>query len=260
MIKMNAGIWIGIIGGIIGLLAGVIAVIATAGPFGIYAGLAMLLLFGGMFYLFYRLFFKPLMNANRLQKTGLPGKAKILEVKDTGVTINNNPQVKLLVEIKNNFGQRYNATIKTLVSRINPFAYQPGMEVAVKIDPQNEQNVVIDFSGNTNTSGTTSLTQPNENALKAELEQLQKDNEALLLSGRPAKAIIKKHTWLGVNVNGDNPYVELEVQVLPEATPSFSGTAKGVIAAASVNKYQPGCEIFVKYDYYDNSKIVIDHS
>src|SRR5690348_6198230 len=104
MMKMNAGMWIGIIGGILGLAVGIAAVVATGGPSGIYMGLGMFVLFGGMFYLFYRIFFKPMINTARLQKTGIPGKAKILEVKDTGVTINNNPQVKLIVEVKSSLG------------------------------------------------------------------------------------------------------------------------------------------------------------
>src|SRR5689334_18889896 len=114
MLKMNAGAWIGIIGGLIGLIVGIGAVVATAGSMGIYIGLGMLIVFGGMFYLFYRLFFKPMINASRLQKTGIPGKATILEVRDTGVTINNNPQVKLILEVKNNFGQKYNAECRVL--------------------------------------------------------------------------------------------------------------------------------------------------
>ncbi len=260
MMKMNAGIWIGIIGGIVGLLVGIGAVVSTAGQSGIYIGIGMLTIFGGMFYLFYRLFFKPMINANRLQKTGLPGKAIILEVKDTGVTINNNPQVKLMLEVKNSFGQKYTTQCRVLVSRINPSMFMPGMEVPVLIDPKNEQNVVIDYSGSAKASTGSSLSQPNEAALKAELEQLQKDNDALKVSGRSARAIIKKYTWLGAYVNGNNPYVELEVEILPENSSSFSAKAKGVIAEASVNKYQPGCEIFVKYDLYDNSKVVIDHS
>jgi hypothetical protein len=89
---------------------------------------------------------------------------------------------------------------------------------------------------------------------------MQKNNEAISLSGRPARAIIKKYTWLGAYVNGNNPYVELELEVLPENAASFSGKARGVIADASIPKYQPGSEIFVKYDLYDNSKVVIDHS
>lgn len=256
---MNAGIWIAIIGGLIGLLVGIGAVVATAGSMGIYIGLGMLLLFGGMFFLFYKLFFGPIINARRLQKTGIPGKATIQEVKDTGVTINNNPQVKLILEVKNSFGQKYTASCRVMVSRINPGAYQAGMEVPVKIDPKNEQNVVLDFSAN-QTYPANTFSQPSETVLKAELEQMQKENDTIKLSGRSARAIVKKYTWLGAYVNGNNPYVELEVEVLPENSSSFSGKTKGVIAEASVPKFQPGQEIFVKYDYYDNSKVVIDHS
>lgn len=258
MMKMNAGAWIGIIGGIVGLLVGIGVVIMTAGSTGIYISIAMLALFGGMFYLFYRLFFKPMINANRLQKIGLSGKARILEVKDTGVTINNSPQVKLILEVKSSLGQKYTTQCRVLVSRLNPWAYQPGMEVPVKIDPANEQNVVLDFSGGTSSGHQASAT--DETILKTELEKLQQDNDAIALSGRPARAIVKKYTWLGAYVNGNNPYVELELEILPEHLPSFSGKARGVIAESSVQKYQPGEEIYVKYDLYDNSKVVIDHS
>ena len=257
--KMNAGAWIGIIGGVIGLLVGVGAVIATAGSAGTYITIGVLAFFGGMFYLFYRLFFKGMINTTRLQKTGLSGKATILEIKDTGVTINNSPQVKLTLEVKNSFEQKYTTHCRVLVSRINPNAYLPGMEVPVKIDPKNDMNVVIDFNSN-NHSTPAILNHPNPEAMKSELEQMQKDNEVILVSGKPARAIIKKITLLGVNVNGNNPYVELELEVLPDIMPAFSGKAKGVVAEASLPKYQPGCTVFVKYDLYDNSKVVVEHS
>lgn len=257
--KMNAGAWIGIVGGAVGLLVGIGVVMMTAGSTGIYISLGMLALFGGMFYLFYRIFFKPMINANRLQKIGLPGKARILEVRDTGVTINNNPQVKLILEVKSSLGQTYQAQTRVMVSRINPWAYQPGMEVAVKIDPANEQNVVLDMSGG-QASKSSATAGVNQLALQQELEQMQAENTALAASGKPARAIIREYKWLGAYVNGNNPYVELSLEVLPEHAPSFSGKARGVIAEASVPKYQPGKEIFVKYDLYDNSKVVIDHS
>ena len=259
MMKMNAGAWIGIIGGVIGLLVGVGAVIATAGSAGTYITIGVLAFLGGMFYLFYRLFFKGMINTARLQKTGLSGKATILEIKDTGVTINNSPQVKLTLEVKNSLGQKYTTHCRVLVSRINPNAYLPGMEVPVKIDPKNDMNVVIDFNSN-NHSTSAILNHPNPEAMKSELEQMQKDNEVILVSGKPARAIIKKITLLGINVNGNNPYVELELEVLPDIMPAFSGKAKGVVAEASLSKYQPGCTVFVKYDLYDNSKVVIEHS
>jgi hypothetical protein len=147
MMKMNTWAWIGIGIGIAGFLIGVLSVVMTVpGSTGIYITLGMLALFGGMSVLFYKLFFGPMLNASRLQKTGLSGKAIITAVNDTGVTINNNPQVKLTLEVKNSFGQRYSTTCRVLVSRLNPFAYQVGMEIPVKIDPKNENNVVVDFS------------------------------------------------------------------------------------------------------------------
>jgi hypothetical protein len=43
--------------------------------------------------------------ANRILKTGEQRNGKILEVWDTNVTINNNPQVGLLVEVKDKYGK-----------------------------------------------------------------------------------------------------------------------------------------------------------
>jgi hypothetical protein len=158
--KMNAGGWIGLIGGVLGLVVGIVAVLTTAGSQGIYIAAGMIVLFGGMFFLFYKLFFGPMINAARLMKTGLNGKAVVTAVSDTGVTINNNPQVKLTLEVKNQFGQRYTTTVRTLVSRINPFVYQPGMELPVKIDPKNEMNVAIDTSIQQVSSNTAAIPNP----------------------------------------------------------------------------------------------------
>ncbi|MBK8953679.1 MAG: hypothetical protein IPM85_17025 [Chitinophagaceae bacterium] len=199
MFKMNAGTWIGLAGGIIGVIVAIAAVLMTSGSSGIYITLGMLIIIGSFILLFYKLFFGPMINASRLQKNGLPGTATILEVKDTGVTINNSPQVKLILEVKNSLGQKYTTQCRVLVSRINPNAYMPGMVMAVKIDPKNEMNVIPDFSGasQATASGAASANhQINTAALTTELEQMQKDNDAIKLSGRPARAIVKSITGL----------------------------------------------------------------
>lgn len=255
---MNAGVWIGIIGGIAGLAIGIVAVLTTAGSLGIYIAGGMLLLFGGMAFLFYKLFFQQMLLANRLSKTGIPGKAVIKEVHDTGVTINNNPQVKLVLEVKNNLGQIYAATIRTLVSRIQPGMYQPGMTVPVLIDPKNENNIVIDLNGQNTTSSFSNQAQAD--SLKSELENLQQYGDAIRSTGRAARAIVKSYQWLGVHVNGNNPYAELKIEVLPSDAPAFESTVKGVVHEQSVGKFQPGQEIYVKYDPDDLSKVTIDHS
>ena len=259
--KMNAGIWIGIIAGLGGLIIGVGSVLVNGGPAGVYIAAGIILLFGGMFFLFYRLFFAPMILASRLQKTGIAGKALIKEVSDTGVTINNNPQVKLLLEIKNSFGQKYTTTIRTLVSRLQPFVYQPGMTIPVLIDPKDDNKVVIDTSGGRqSTRAANSLSDTDQSQLKDELMKDQQRDDAIRLGGKAARAIVKKYTWLGININGNNPYAEIEVEVMPADAPAFAAKVKGAIQESSVSKYQPGEEIFVKYDAYDTTKVAIDHS
>lgn len=263
--KMNAGTWIGLAGGLIGIIVAVGAVLATGGSSGIYIAGGIIVVFGGMMLLFYKLFFGPMINRSRLMKTGTPGKATIREVHDTGVTINNNPQVKLILDVKNQFGQTYSTTIRTLVSRIQPNLYQPGMVVPVKIDPNNEKNVIIDFSDATQQSHaqqkfSSVMSMPQADAVKEELMKLQQEGDMLRLTGRSARAIIKKYTWLGVYVNGNNPYAELELEVLPDDAPAFQCKAKGAISEQSVAKYQPGQEVFVKYDANDKTKVALDHS
>jgi len=261
--KMNAGTWIGLIGGAIGIIVGITAVLTTTGSEGIYIAGGILVLFGGMFLLFYKLFFAEMFLANRLKKEGIPGKALIKEVHDTGVTINYNPQVRLVVEVKNSLGQLYTASLKTVVSRIQTQLYQPGMVIPVLIDPKDEQKMVIDFSGGSagiqsNTSGNNS--DINIAALKEEMMKLQQEGDSIRLTGKAARAIIKKYTWLGINVNGNNPYAEIEMEVMPDDAPAFTAVTKGAISEMSVPKYQPGQEVFVKYDINDKSRVTIEHS
>ncbi|MBL8017104.1 MAG: hypothetical protein JNK43_07545 [Ignavibacteria bacterium] len=78
--------------------------------------------------------------------------------------------------------------------------------------------------------------------------------------GTSSKAIVTKYTWLGIYVNGQNPAVELEVQVTPSNIPAFSAKTIGVIMEQSVPKFQPGEEIYVKYDPNMPSKVTIEHS
>jgi len=257
---MNTGLWIGIIGGIAGILVAIIAVLSVGGTSGIYIATGILLIGGGMSFLFYKLLFAPMILAARLKKTGIKGKALIKEVHDTGVTVNNSPQVKLVVEVKNSFGQRYTATLRTLVSRLQPQLFQPGMTIPVLIDPNDENKIIVDYEGQTEAPSASRFSNVNAEAMKDDMMRVQTEGDAIRLTGKSARAIVKKNTWLGIYVNGNNPWSELEIEVLPADEPSFEAKVKGAIGEQAVSKYQPGEEIFVKYDPLDHGRVAIDHS
>ncbi len=138
--------FVGMLGGIAGVLLAVIAVLRSGSPNKVPIAFAMIIVFGGMGLLLYKLLWQPRFNIKRLTKTGISSRAKILEVHDTNIAVNNNPQVKLILELTNTNGQVYNTSCKTIVSRKNPLIFQPGNEVKVKVDPANENNVIIDVS------------------------------------------------------------------------------------------------------------------
>mgnify|MGYP001766906819 CR=1 FL=1 len=68
-------------------------------------------------------------------KNGVTAAARVLEVHDTGVSVNDNPQVRLVIEVMPKSGSRFQAQVKTLVSRLEAALVQPGVEAVVVYDP-----------------------------------------------------------------------------------------------------------------------------
>lgn len=95
-------------------------------------------------YMFYKVF-KKMGDTSRLRQTGLPGTAQILSLSDTGMTINDNPQVALSLTVTSPHHGSYQVQTTSIISRLSIPRVQPGMSVPVKIDPQNPMNVVLDI-------------------------------------------------------------------------------------------------------------------
>jgi hypothetical protein len=84
-------------------------------------------------------------ETRRLQESGVPANARILEIWDTGITVNDDPVIGMRVEIDRPDGTAYPATIpKSLISRLDVPRFQPGASVSVRIDPQDPAIVALD--------------------------------------------------------------------------------------------------------------------
>jgi hypothetical protein len=93
-------------------------------------------------------------------KNGVTAEATVLKVWDTGVSINGNPQVGILLEVHPNMAAAFQAETKKLMSRINPYAIQQGMTVQVIYDPKNLKRVEVTSIPNTyETSATPGMSQ-----------------------------------------------------------------------------------------------------
>jgi hypothetical protein len=97
---------------------------------------------------FWNLFFP------RKMKNPVEAEAKVLKVWDTGVTVNDNPQVRLLLEVRPPItspqGVPFQIEAKTLVSRLNVALVQPGVTAQVRYEATNPkvmEVVSIDVQG-----------------------------------------------------------------------------------------------------------------
>ncbi len=201
----------------------------------------------------------------QLLATGQTAQASILRTWDTGVTINDNPRVGMLLEIRPPNGAPFQTEVKKVISRLQTSQYQPGQTLEVKYDPADHKKVAITAivagagmagAGMTGAAGG----QMNTAQLEAALRQQDEANQQIIATGRQAQAKVLLYQPMGITVNGNNPYVTLNLEVHPDDRAPFMAQAQGVIAEQSVPRFQPGATITVRYDPNNITRVSIEHS
>lgn len=84
-------------------------------------------------------------QANLIRKSGTAATARVLELRDTGMTLNQNPIVSMRVEVHADGLEPFEATMKALVGRLDVPLVQPGAVLPVKFDPHDHTRVALDI-------------------------------------------------------------------------------------------------------------------
>ena len=74
---------------------------------------------------------------------GLPADAIILKLSDTGTTVNQNPMVRMLLEVRPPNEPSFQAEVERLISRLEIPQVQPGAAVRVKYDPETRAVAIV---------------------------------------------------------------------------------------------------------------------
>jgi hypothetical protein len=82
-------------------------------------------------------------KAQMLMTSGIVGQATVDAVNDTGVTINENPQVEFVLDVTVPGKKPYKATLTQVVSRLAIAGFQPGATVPVRVSPDDPQVLMI---------------------------------------------------------------------------------------------------------------------
>jgi hypothetical protein len=80
-----------------------------------------------------------------LREHGLKGKARVLHMRRTGLTINNVPQVVLDLKITTDLGEQLQTSYKKCVDPIYYNLIRPDADLIVYVDPADKKKVHVDF-------------------------------------------------------------------------------------------------------------------
>lgn len=205
------------------------------------------------------------MRSSKLLQTGVSAQAQILKVWQTGMYVNEQPQIGLLLQVQPANGAPFQVEAKKVVSMIQIPQFQPGAMLEVKYDPANPTEVAIAaiMAGGMMMGGGMPAAAPmmNTQATEQMLMQLQGVHEQIIKSGTQAQAKVLQYMPMGINVNGNNPVINLMLEVHPAGGAMFNAQVQGLpIAEASVAKYQPGQMITVRYMPNDQMQVAVEHS
>lgn len=82
-------------------------------------------------------------TAQHLQANGRDGTATITAIRDTGMTVNDNPSIEMDLQVQVAGEPPYPVTHRQVVSRLAVANFQPGAQVSVKVDPQNPESLLV---------------------------------------------------------------------------------------------------------------------
>lgn len=211
------------------------------------------------------------MRSSQLMKTGVSAQAQILKVWQTGMYVNEQPQIGMVLQVQPADGSApFQAEAKKVVSMIQIPQFQPGGMLEVKYDPANPKEVAIAAiltggmqMGGMQMGAPAMMAAPAMNAQATEqmLIQLQAVHQQIIASGTQAHAKVLQYMPMGITVNGNNPVVNLMVEVQPANGAVFNAMIQGVpVAEASVIKYQPGQTLTVRYLPANQTQVAVEHS
>ncbi len=196
----------------------------------------------------------------QLLATGETAQATVIQMWDTGVTINDNPRVGLLLEVHPVNRPAYQVKTAQTVSRLQTSMYQPGQTLEVKIDPADQKKVAITAI----LSGAPGMAAGPDMAQAMQMQQALLATEQVLQAvrsmGIAAQATVLTALDMGVRVGDNGSMMKFSLQVQPTDRPPFRAETQAAVSDASRLKYAAGSTIWVKFNPNDPSQVALDHA
>lgn len=204
-------------------------------------------------------------NVQRIKATGIPGQALILGLSQTGMYINNQPQVELQLQVTTAMHAPYTISHKTVVPLIMLGRLTSGQPLAVKVDPANPQSLAIlweaalqapalggqPFGAPAFGAQALAPPPPSASALAAERSRLQ-------ASGVPGTMTILASTPTGLFDAEGLAVYDLQVQIEVPGQQTLTGPSRVGVPREHERHFRLGMRLPVKADPAQAGRIAVD--
>jgi hypothetical protein len=202
----------------------------------------------------YRLF-KGMSQNSGLVKTGVSAPAVILEVQDTGVSMNNSMQARLTLQVTPADRPPFQAVASTFVNRFQVGMLVPGASLQVKYDPNDITKVAVE---SLSAGGVSAM---NMQSVQAAVLAQDQYYEQLRKTGEEALATIVTADETNIRAAEGGSMFRFTFDVKPRVGEPFRVETQAAIADQSRAKYSVGKQVYVRYDPYgDKKQVALDRA
>ncbi|HEX9823685.1 MAG TPA: DUF3592 domain-containing protein [Actinomycetota bacterium] len=192
-------------------------------------------------------------EAQRISATGLPAQARIVGMSQTGVYLNEQPQVELTLELSTAVQGPYQVTLKEWVPLIMLGRLTSGQPLPVKVDPQNPQNVIIEWSApGPAMPGAVAAAQAGPP------EDPQDLKKRLLATGTAGTATVLEATET-TDIDGEGRTVyDLTLRIEVPGFPAIEGPTRAGIPPEHIGHLEKGDTVPIKVDPQNPAMMAVD--
>ncbi|HXH23125.1 MAG TPA: hypothetical protein VNN10_13960 [Dehalococcoidia bacterium] len=209
-------------------------------------------------------------QVSQLKAEGISGQATILSMRQTGVYLNNQPQIELDLQIETFGHGSYRATTTEYVPLMLLGALTSGAPLPVKVDRRDRQNFVIEWEAVGSAAGMQAVpAQAWQKALGDAVAAFERDNassqaareaekQRILATGIEGKATVLSATPTGQIDAQGRPVYDFVLRIEVPGRPPMQGPARAGVPPERAGQMEPGDTVPLKVDRDNPASMAID--
>jgi hypothetical protein len=227
---------------------------------------ALLGLTGVGLFLWGRRWAKGYKDAQRLRTSGVPGQATIQGMRQTGVYLNEQPQIELNLQVQTQMHGPYQVTVREYVPLMLLGTLSSGRPLPVKVDPADPQKLVIEWESAMSggmpmggmTPGMPAAPPPSADTTQYDPQARQAEKERLLVTGVAGRATVNSARATGDTDSEGRPVYDLMLTIEIPGQQPMQGPARTGVPPERVSQLEAGDTVAIKSDPANPTAMTID--